>query len=143
MDNVYEYLADNGIMTETDYKYRARGGTCAYDPTKAVPGIKTSGRGYRTVAKNEEAYMNALEIAPIAIAVDADDLYSYRKGVIRECPTTNQINHGVILVGYGEEVNSNDDKLDKYWIVRNSWGSYWGEGGYFKIVRDKGNTTYG
>ena len=108
MDNVYEYLTKYGIMSESDYPYKARDSSCKYSSSKAVSGIKTTGRGYKTIAKNEKAYMDALEISPVAIAIDADDLYSYRSGVIRKCPTTNQVNHGVILIGYGEEVNSKD-----------------------------------
>ena len=36
MDNVYEYLTVNGIMSEADYKYAAKGSTCKYDASKAV-----------------------------------------------------------------------------------------------------------
>ena len=86
--------------------------------------------------------MEALKTSPVAIAMNADDLYQYSDGVIREGPTSNGLNHGVTLIGYGEQLNS-DQVLDQYWIIKNSWGSNWGESGYFRVLRstDSNNPT--
>ena len=41
--------------------------------------------------------------------------------------------HAIIILGWGEE------KGEKYWIIRNSWGPTWGDKGYFKMVRGENN----
>lgn len=46
-------------------------------------------------------------------------------------------NHAAVVVGWGEEKDTNGKDTIKYWIVRNSWGKNWGTEGYFKIVRGK------
>ncbi len=66
--------------------------------------------------------------APVSICVDASNWSLYRSGVFSNCGTTN-LNHAVVLVGY----NANDE-----WIVRNSWGTSWGEVGYIRLKA--GNT---
>ena len=43
------------------------------------------------------------------------------------------INHAVLVVGYG------DDNGDEYWLVKNSYGTSWGEKGYIKIARNENN----
>lgn len=74
--------------------------------------------------------MNAVaQVGPIAIAVDAG-WGGYESGIFDGCNQENpDINHGVVLVGYGEEDGA------KYWIVRNSWSPTWGENGYIRLAR--------
>jgi len=77
--------------------------------------------------------MNAIaNIGPIAISVEAVRWMSYRSGIFDGCNQKNpDIDHSVQLVGYGTDSN----KVD-YWIVRNSWGSGWGESGYIRLKRE-------
>lgn len=62
------------------------------------------------------------------------DLSNYQSGIYRQTTGTQQGGHAVLLVGWGLDNGVN------YWIVQNSWGADWGEGGYFKIDMDDKNS---
>lgn len=82
----------------------------------------------------------ALDGRTVAIAIEADKMsfQHYTSGVYdsTDCGTT--LDHAVLAVGYGTDSASGKD----YWIVKNSWGTSWGDAGYIKFVRtgndDKG-----
>jgi len=67
-------------------------------------------------------------VAPLSIAVAANDFQTYDSGIL-ECYYT-QLNHGVLLVGYGTEAGKD------FWIVKNSWGANWGEKGFVRVSTD-------
>ena len=70
---------------------------------------------------------------PVAAGIDAHLLDEYTGGILDQpADYEYEINHIVAIVGWGET-----KKGEKYWIVRNSWGEYWGEMGFFRIVRGK------
>lgn len=78
-----------------------------------------------------EIYMRG----PVKASVDATHLTNYTGGVMWDAPKyrVNHHNHGVSIVGWGY-----DEEHDKqYWVVRNSWGSYWGEMGFFRVELGK------
>jgi len=57
---------------------------------------------------------------------------NYKGGIFAGCPATNanELDHAVVIVGYGVSNGT------KYWLVKNSWGSTWGEKGFIRIKRD-------
>ena len=72
-------------------------------------------------------------IGPIAVSVDASNWHSYSSGIFDGCDQLNpDINHAVVLMGYGTDHETNQD----YWLVRNSWSASWGEAGYIKLKRN-------
>jgi len=81
--------------------------------------------------------MNAIAtVGPIAISVDASSWGAYESGIFDGCNLASpDIDHAVVLVGYGEENGSN------YWLVRNSWSPAWGERGYIRVARTDAEET--
>ncbi|XP_065879161.1 senescence-specific cysteine protease SAG39-like [Euphorbia lathyris] len=128
MDDAFEFIIqNNGLATEANYPYKGVDGTCS--ATKAAATIV----GYEDVpANNEGALLKAVANQPISVAIDAgeSDFQHYESGVFTgECGTS--LDHGVTVVGYG----TSDDGT-KYWLVKNSWGTTWGENGYIRMERD-------
>ncbi|KAI3445956.1 hypothetical protein Pfo_002621 [Paulownia fortunei] len=137
MDYGFQFIIDNGgIDTEDDYPYRAHDGTCDnYRKNANVVSIDT----YEDVPENDEqALKKAVANQPVSVAIEAGGraFQLYHSGVFTgHCGT--DLDHGVVAVGYGTE------KGKDYWIVRNSWGSSWGEKGYIRLERNVANTTTG
>jgi len=69
---------------------------------------------------------------PVSVAIEADKMVfqMYTGGIISKASCGTNLDHGVLVVGYGSE--SGQD----YWILKNSWGPSWGEKGFFRIARD-------
>ena len=64
---------------------------------------------------------------PIACGIDADPVEDYTGGIVNI--TSNNINHIISVVGWDVDPMTNTE----FWIVRNSWGTYWGEDGWFRV----------
>uniref|UniRef100_A0AAV2KSI1 Peptidase C1A papain C-terminal domain-containing protein n=1 Tax=Knipowitschia caucasica TaxID=637954 RepID=A0AAV2KSI1_KNICA len=136
MANAYDYVISNGLMTTNAYPYTSVDTqACYYDSRLAVAHIKD----YRFIPKgDEQALADAVAtIGPITVAIDADhaSFLFYSSGIYDE-PSCNPSNlsHAVLLVGYGSEGG------EDFWIIKNSWGTSWGEGGYMRILRNGKNT---
>ncbi|XP_063700863.1 crustapain-like [Culicoides brevitarsis] len=73
----------------------------------------------------------------LSVCVNANEWSTYQGGILTETASKKaDVNHAVNLVGYGEETVNG--KTTKFWLIRNSWGSSWGENGYIRIERDVG-----
>ncbi|TMW51171.1 hypothetical protein DOY81_003787 [Sarcophaga bullata] len=129
----FEYIRDNkGINPEDKYPYEAVQGKCRYQSRY----IAATCSGYRTIPQgNEQALSQAVASkGPIAVAIAVNSNFMHYKGGIYDDATCSKaVNHAVLLVGYGSE------KGVDYWLVKNSWGSSWGEKGYIKMRRNKQN----
>jgi len=71
---------------------------------------------------------------PIACSVAVTDAFvAYTGGIFDDKTNSTETDHAISVVGWGEEGNT------KFWVVRNSWGTYWGEEGWFRVVRGVNN----
>ena len=143
MENTFDWLKENGIMTDADYPYVGYKHNCQLDPSKyidmKVTGYKKLGSSALTWTPVDEDEIKEFlyETGPLAIALNGDPLQTYISGILdvpsSQCPVS-KINHGVTMVGYGHDDASGKD----YWIIKNSWGRNWGEQGYCRIKRGSG-----
>ncbi|KAF7203317.1 cathepsin L1-like [Nothobranchius furzeri] len=136
MANAYDYVLSNGLQATDTYPYTSVDTQpCFYDSRLAIAHI----RDYRFIPKgDEQALADAVAtVGPITVAIDADQssFLFYSSGIYDEpnC-SPDHLSHAVLLVGYGSEEGQD------YWIIKNSWGTSWGEGGYMRMIRNGRNT---
>ncbi|XP_045490796.1 ervatamin-B-like [Colias croceus] len=134
--NVFSSLQE-GVMLARDYPYVQRQGFCKTNNRKTVLKVNRF-----TVFKDldEEDLKEAVaSYGPLSIAM----LFTHRMAHIKDGRVYRPVdcgnapnNHAVLLVGYGQE---NDD----YWIIKNSWGTMWGDKGYMRLLRGFGVCNIG
>lgn len=135
MDNAFNWLINNRkgeVVTEAAYPYVSGSGSNPACKPKAELDAMPVGatlKSFNHLAKSEDtlaAYV--LSTGPIAVAVDSTSFQSYRSGILTNC-VNRQLTHAVLAVGF------NDEHVPPYWIVKNSWGTSWGEGGYIRLAK--------
>ncbi|KAL8143818.1 hypothetical protein V2J09_016850 [Rumex salicifolius] len=137
MNSAFEYIYKNGgLMREEDYPYTGTDrGSCNFDKSKIVASVAN----FSVISLDEEQIAaNLVKNGPLAVAINAVFMQTYVGGV--SCPyvCSKRLDHGVLLVGYGSSGYSPARMKEKpYWIIKNSWGESWGEGGFYKICRGR------
>lgn len=134
MDGGFKFVMQNGQCSLSSYPYTAKDGSCQ----KCNPVAKIS--SCADVKPNDQLSLKAaVAQQPVAIAIEADTrlFQSYSEGVLTSTSCGTNLDHGVLIVGYGRENN-----ID-YWLVKNSWGPTWGDNGYVKIARSNSNSDPG
>ncbi|KAM1981741.1 hypothetical protein ACFX15_038194 [Malus domestica] len=130
MELAMEFIKQKGGLTaETNYPYGAADSTCNVAKENA-PAVSID--GHESVpANDEDALLKAAANQPISVAIDAggSDFQFYHEGVF-DGKCGSELDHGVAVVGYGTTLDGT-----KYWIVKNSWGTEWGEEGYIRMQR--------
>ena len=136
MDNAFTYVAEHGLSSEEAYPYVSGANPLekhACSPNGTVLAPETVVGCYDVEPNNQLALKQAVALyGPVSVAIEADTkiFQSYSGGVITNGDLCGQdLDHGVLLVGYGEE------NALKYWLLKNSWGPSWGVDGYIKLGR--------
>ena len=134
MEGAFKFVIENGQCTLSSYPYTAKDGTC--QKCSAVAHMSSCS----DVKPNDQLSLKAaVAQQPVAVAIEADTRYfqSYSGGILDSASCGTSLDHGVLAVGYGEENGQ------KYWLVKNSWGTTWGDKGYVKIARSDSTNDAG
>jgi cathepsin L len=136
MDQSFQYIkANKGIDTEDSYPYTAEDGTCKFKPAN----VGATCTGFTDIESGSEDALSAAiaTVGPISVAIDAsqDSFQFYSSGIYSDpdC-SSEELDHGVTAVGYGTQGSGQD-----FYIVKNSWGTSWGDQGYILMARNQDN----
>jgi len=136
MDQAFQYIiANGGIDTEASYPYQGVQGTCQYNAANSAATLSS----YKDVTSGSETDLaTAVQQQPVSVAIDAShtSFQLYSTGIYHDifCSST-KLDHGVLAVGFGTDTSSSKN----YWIVKNSWGTSWGQAGYIYMSKDRNN----
>ncbi|XP_063833591.1 tubulointerstitial nephritis antigen-like [Ostrinia nubilalis] len=144
IDIAWNFAKNFGLVDEDCYPYEATASACKLRKHRTLqeegcrPAVPRRTQRYKVgppgrLQKEKDIMLDIMQSGPVhAIMSVYQDFFHYQDGIYRRSMHgNNQLKglHSVRIVGWGE------NRGEKYWIVANSWGPWWGENGYFKIAR--------
>ncbi|SCM04501.1 chabaupain 1 [Plasmodium chabaudi chabaudi] len=151
------YFINNGVCLGDEYPYKGHDDFFCLNYRCSFLGSMH----FIGDVKPNELIMALNYVGPVTIGVGASDEFVLYSGGVFDGECASEINHAVLLVGYGqvkkslafddshsnvdsslikkykENIKGDDDETIYYWIIRNSWSAEWGEGGYMRLKRNK------
>jgi C1A family cysteine protease len=125
----YQYVESaGGLDTLSSYPYTAgegESGSCQFSQSNVAATVTN----YQSIDGESGLYSQASSSSggPVSVCVDASSWQDYSGGVLTQCG--EDVDHCVQLTGY-----ANYGQSGAYWIVRNSWGTDWGQNGYIWVA---------
>lgn len=149
----FNWVKKNGICSATDFPYvceeaQSESCTSARCTKCSTPTLKGGSMfragdvtAYASVGQTEGDLEAAVAQQPVSVAIEADtDVFQhYTGGVLAADSCGQKLDHAVLAVGYGVEKSGTELK---YWRVKNSWATTWGENGFVRLLRG-GTEKYG
>ncbi|KAK7083739.1 hypothetical protein SK128_005710 [Halocaridina rubra] len=138
-ENAYEAIKKlGGLESENDYPYDGKDEQCHFNRSM----VKVTVNGSVELPQDETDLAKWLvQSGPISIGINANALQFYVGGVshpLKFLCNPKNLDHGMLIVGYGVHTTKYLHRKQPYWIVKNSWGSDWGEQGYYRVYRGDG-----
>jgi len=140
-DAYSKWLPKQGVlMHENDYPYTqppvANKDDCKDGPYW-TPGYKVDNYVHGYDCSDDEIMMQIMEYGSVVMTLRVEGGFGNYKSGVFGCFSDGPPNHSVLAVGWGTI-----DGLD-YWLIKNSWGWWWGDNGYIRVKRGTCNTNYG
>ena len=138
MEGAFKYIIEKGQCSLSSYPYTSGTGQSGSCKTSCSPVAKLT--SCSDVKPNDQLSLKAaVAKQPVSIAIEADTKYfqSYSSGILTSSTCGTNLDHGVLITGYGTE-----NGID-YWMVKNSWSTSWGDQGYVKIARSSSTNDQG
>ena len=129
MEGAFQWYQTNKAELESQYTYTAKNGTCMESSYTG----EFNSTGYKVITSGSSSgLMASIQAGPTSVAIEADKMafQMYHSGILNSTSCGTSLDHGVLAVGYGSENGQN------YYLVKNSWGSSWGDQGYVKIANN-------
>ncbi|GLH11269.1 Putative cysteine proteinase CG12163 [Gryllus bimaculatus] len=138
-ENAYKAIEElGGLETEQDYPYEGEDEKCHFNRSEVR--VKING-GVNITSNETQMAQWLVKNGPISIGINANAMQFYMGGVSHPwkflCNPDN-LDHGVLIVGYGVHTYPMFNRTMPFWTIKNSWGSLWGEQGYYRVYRGDG-----